>query len=146
MDASKVSAFHCLAWTLVFSKRSSIIHKKRCYWDFCYKPCFLKISASVITNEGALFQHKGSSGGRSCGVDVPCIWNLRGSQGGSRGRGEKRLIIGEGVLTAQIIGFICILNEIFWPVVLGAVEFVGNQKILVRRGKRRNDSHSSAFQ
>ena len=57
-----------------------------------------------------------------------------------------RSIVGKGVLTAQIIGFICILNEIFWPVALGAVEFVGNQKILVRRGKRRNAIHSSAFQ
>lgn len=50
------------------------------------------------------------------------------------------------VLTAQIIGFICILNEILsWTVGLGAVEFVGNQKIPVRRERRRNDMHLSAF-
>lgn len=48
-------------------------------------------------------------------------------QGGSRGRADMR--IGEHILTAQIIGFICILNENFWPVGLDRVEFVGNQKI-----------------
>lgn len=37
--------------------------------------------------------------------------------------------LGEGILTVQIIGFICILNENFWPVGLGRVEFVGYQKI-----------------
>lgn len=55
------------------------------------------------------------------------------------------LTLGNGVLTAEIIGFICILNEIFWTVGLGAVEFVGNQKIPVRRERRRNDTHLSAF-
>ena len=55
------------------------------------------------------------------------------------------LTLRNGVLTAEIIGFICILNEIFWTVGLGAVEFVGNQKIPVRRERRRNDTHLSAF-
>lgn len=43
----------------------------------------------------------------------------------------------EGILTTQIISFICILNEIFCPVGLGRVEFVGNQKIPGRRGKEK---------
>lgn len=47
------------------------------------------------------------------------------------------LITGEGVLAVQIIGFICILNEIFWPVALGAVEFVGNQKKSCEKGKEK---------
>lgn len=54
--------------------------------------------------------------------------------------------IGEGILTAQIIGYICILNEKFRPVGLSRVEFVANQKIPERREKRRNDIHSSVFQ
>lgn len=54
--------------------------------------------------------------------------------------------IREGILTAQIISLICILNEIFWPVGLGRVEFVGSQKLSGRRRKRRNYIHSSVFQ
>lgn len=53
--------------------------------------------------------------------------------------------IREDILTVQIISFIFILNESFWPVGLGRVEFVGNQKI-PRRRKGRNDIHSSVFQ
>lgn len=53
--------------------------------------------------------------------------------------------IGEGILTAQIIGFTCILNEKCQPVGLGRVEFVCNQKIPGRREKRRNNIHSSVF-
>lgn len=54
--------------------------------------------------------------------------------------------IGEGILTAQIIGSICILNEKFWPIGLSRVEFLGHQKIPERREKRRNDIHSIVFQ
>lgn len=54
--------------------------------------------------------------------------------------------IGEDILTVQIIGFICILNEFFLPIGLSRVEFVGNQKIHEKRRKRRNDIHFRVFQ
>lgn len=72
---------------------------------------------------------------------VAGVWEGREGQGR-----VERVRIGKGILTAQLLGLIGILNGIFWPVGLGAVEFVGNQKIPVRRGKRRNDVHFRVFQ
>lgn len=122
---------------LVFSKHSFIIHRKQSCWDFCYKSCFLRISASVIKKRGALFQHQGwSTLSRHLEFEGQSRW-----QQGSLEEADTK----EGCINTQIIGFICILNEIFWTVGLGAVEFVGNQKIPVRRERRRNDMYLSAF-
>lgn len=51
--------------------------------------------------------------------------------------GGVEMRLWKGVLTAQIIGFICILNEIFWPVGHGGVEFVGNQKNSWKKEKEK---------
>lgn len=59
MGGNKGSSFHGVKRALVFSKHSFIIHRKQSCWDFCYKSCFLRISASVMKKRGALFQHQG---------------------------------------------------------------------------------------